>query len=570
MSFLKNMKIGKRLGYGFTVILILSMSITALAIWQLRTVAATTRHLLESPLAKERLIADWYVNLSNGIVRAMAIAKSSDPALVEFFAVDAKKGADESLALKKKIESMLIADEEKALFKRTEEERAVYLSSRSKMNALKAAGKQEESNRVFTESFMPVAQKYAASVREFVDMQRQYLDMTAKNTSAANYASQKVIVTIAAIVLLLGILFAWWITTSITRPLRRAVDATNRVAKGDLTGRIEADAQDETGQLLHALKTMNGNLLKTVGEVRAGTHSIATASSQIAAGNVDLSSRTEEQASSLTETASAMEQLTNTVKQNADNAEQANKLAASASDIASKGGDVVAQVVETMHTIHSSASQIENIITVIDGIAFQTNILALNAAVEAARAGEQGKGFAVVASEVRSLAQRSAAAAKDVKALIDASVATVNTGSSLAKQAGATMQEVVDSVNRVTGIVAEITVASQEQSVGIEQVNQAIVQMDQVTQQNAALVEEAAAATASLQDQASSLTQAVAAFNVGEAQTAAAPAAPSRAPAPSRISAPSRAPAPVRSPAPRRLAVATAQTAQADDDWQEF
>jgi methyl-accepting chemotaxis protein len=298
------------------------------------------------------------------------------------------------------------------------------------------------------------------------------------------------------------------------------VEIACSVANNDLRSEIGATTNDETGRLLNALRTMNEGLSRIVGEVRNSTESISTASGQIAAGNMDLSSRTEQQAGSLEETASSMEELTSTVKQNADNARQANQLAVQASEVAVRGGAVVGEVVQTMESIDASARKIVDIISVIDGIAFQTNILALNAAVEAARAGEQGRGFAVVASEVRNLAQRSAAAAKEIKQLINDSVEKVGAGSKLVEQAGMTMSEVVDSIHRVTNIMGEITTASVEQSAGIEQVNHAIVEMDGVTQQNAALVEEAAAAASALQDQAESLAQAVSIFKLAESPAA--------------------------------------------------
>jgi len=290
------------------------------------------------------------------------------------------------------------------------------------------------------------------------------------------------------------------------------------VAQGDLTQRIEVKSRDETGQLLQALKDMNENLAGIVGDVRSTTESITAAAQQVAAGNADLSQRTEEQASSLEETASSMEELTSTVRQNAENAKQANQLAASASDIAVKGGQAVNDVVHTMSSISTSSKKIADIISVIEGIAFQTNILALNAAVEAARAGEQGRGFAVVATEVRNLAQRSAAAAKEIKTLIGDSVEKVEAGSRQVDQAGATMNEIVGAVKRVTDIMSEIAAASSEQSAGIEQVNQAITQMDEVTQQNAALVEEAAAAAESMQEQANGLYAAVSVFKLDGAR----------------------------------------------------
>ena len=313
---------------------------------------------------------------------------------------------------------------------------------------------------------------------------------------------------------LFALIFGLFLIRGIKSSLAQAVDASNAVAQGDLTQPILVKGKDEIAQLLTSLAAMQHSLVGIVGQVRQGTDTIATASSQIAAGNQDLSSRTEEQASSLEETAASMEELTSTVKQNADNARQANQLAVSASSVAVRGGVVVSQVVQTMSAINTSSKKIVDIIGVIDGIAFQTNILALNAAVEAARAGEQGRGFAVVAAEVRSLAQRSAAAAKEIKTLIDDSVGKVGEGSRQVADAGKTMNEIVDSVKRVTDIMAEITAASQEQTQGIEQINQAITQMDQVTQQNAALVEQAAAAAASLQEQASGLLQVVSVFKL--------------------------------------------------------
>ncbi|WP_136526153.1 methyl-accepting chemotaxis protein [Geomonas ferrireducens] len=369
--------------------------------------------------------------------------------------------------------------------------------------------------------------------------------------------------------------FAWFVARRIKEALDQAIGASRRIASGDLTAHIVVDSKDETGELLASLKEMNEGLAHIVGDVRNGAESIATATEEIAAGNADLSQRTEEQASALEETASSMEELTSTVKQNADNAQAANQLAINASGVAVKGGEVINRVVRTMESITDSSKKISDIIGVIDGIAFQTNILALNAAVEAARAGEQGRGFAVVAAEVRSLAQRSAAAAKEIKSLIEDSVSKVQDGSRLVEEAGRTTQDIVTSIKRVTDIMAEISAASIEQSSGIEQVNTAITQMDDVTQQNAALVEEAAAAAESLEEQAQQLVSVVARFTLEQAQKQAAPPAEKRklTRAAAKPQVQEKKVKPVAASAGGRALEqrpARAAEAEQDDDWKEF
>ena len=392
-----------------------------------------------------------------------------------------------------------------------------------------------------------------------------------KGAYESGRATMLVLVALSA---LTGVIFGILITRSLTRQLggepAYAAEVAGRIAGGDLRTDVQLRAGDDTS-LLFAMKSMRDHLARIVSEVRHGTDAIASASGEIASGNLDLSSRTEEQASSLEETASSMEELTSTVKQNADNARQANVLAQTASTVAGQGGDVVAQVVQTMGSINDSSKKIVDIITVIDGIAFQTNILALNAAVEAARAGEQGRGFAVVAGEVRTLAQRSAAAAKEIKALIGDSVDKVAVGTKLVDQAGSTMAEVVASIQRVTDIMAEISAASQEQTGGIEQINQAISQMDNVTQQNASLVEEAAAASEALQSQAVKLSELVSVFQIDGGAPAATPKRPVRAePVMTALAAPSAKPVlRVVKPAPARAPVKVAATTGADD-WEEF
>jgi len=563
-----NMKIGSRLTFGFGVVLVLAILITMVSLWQLHAVADASREMMKLPVAKERMASDWSNYVVNGITRTTAIAKSTDPSLSEFFASEAAESSRVSVEIMKKLEPSLINQQEKDLYAKVQEVRKAYVSGRDGVMKLKSEDRADEASQMFQSDYLPAAQNYRKLLADFVDMQRQQLDRDAAQIDAIESDSRAQLVLLAVLALVFGLLCAWYLTRGITRPLDTALRAARRVADGDLTGVIEARSKDETGQLLQALKDMNGSLARVVGQVRSGTDTIATASSQIAAGNQDLSSRTEEQASSLEETASSMEELTSTVKQNADNARQANQLAVSASSVAEKGGAVVAQVVDTMGSINASSKKIVDIIGVIDGIAFQTNILALNAAVEAARAGEQGRGFAVVASEVRNLAQRSAAAAKEIKALIDDSVGKVETGAELVNQAGATMQEIVDSVKRVTDIMAEITAASAEQTDGIEQVNQAISQMDQVTQQNAALVEEAAAASESMQEQARQLAEVVRMFRLDGAQARAQTPVQATARAAARPAVGTAVPA-VAAASPRAVRLAP-PAANTQGDWEEF
>ncbi|WP_332858792.1 methyl-accepting chemotaxis protein [Janthinobacterium svalbardensis] len=518
MNLLRNVSIGVRLGLGFAVILLFSLVITGISVWRLHDVATATRTMMEQPLAKERYISDWYSKIDSGIRRTTAIVRSADTSLGPYFAEEAKQSSVVSGELQKKIEALISGPQETELFRQVSEMRKVYLDAREQVSKLKAAGQTEEAEKAFQAVFVPGSTKYQKVIMNMLEHQRASIDATAREIDAVAKTSRNLLLALAALALAFGVVCAWVLTMGIVRPLRTAVDIARKVADGDLTAQIDASAKDETGQLLQALKDMNTSLLNIVGEVRSGTDSIATSSTQIAAGNQDLSSRTEEQAGSLEETASSMEELTSTVKQNADNARQANQLAASAAQVAVKGGEVVAQVVGTMQSINTSSNKIVDIISVIDGIAFQTNILALNAAVEAARAGEQGRGFAVVASEVRNLAQRSASAAKEIKTLIGASVEQVNAGSMLVAQAGSTMNDIVDSVQRVSDIITEITAASSEQSVGIDEINRAIGQMDAVTQQNAALVEESAAAAESMQHQAHNLAQVVSVFKLNGQQ----------------------------------------------------
>jgi methyl-accepting chemotaxis protein len=519
-----NLKIGTRLGGGFGLVLLLMTALILIALTRLAYIGEETAKMVEKDWVKAEAINTVDTMTRANARRTLELFVTEDPArtaAIRARIAENKKAIDDALQT---LSDLIYTDEGKADLATLKEARGLYVASFTKVSRLLADGKRDEAIKAVNGETLPLLDALQGSVKALSTLQKK-LVTTAGTEVIQNIGSTRMTMTVLGLAaVFFGIGFAWWVTRSITRPMNQAVRIAQTVAAGDLTSHIEVSSRDETGQLLQALKDMNESLVRIVAEVRSGTDTIATASSQIASGNLDLSSRTEQQAGSLEETASSMEELTSTVKQNSDNARQANSLAMSASDVAGKGGAVVSQVVDTMGSINESAKKIVDIIGVIDGIAFQTNILALNAAVEAARAGEQGRGFAVVAAEVRSLAQRSAAAAKEIKTLISDSVEKVDAGTKLVDQAGATMNEVVASVKRVTDIIGEITAAGQEQTSGIEQINQAIMQMDEVTQQNASLVEEAAAASEALQDQARNLAQTVSVFKLSGMQATAAAA----------------------------------------------
>jgi methyl-accepting chemotaxis protein len=509
-----NITISRRLSLGFGLLMLLMVAMAGVGISQLAHLNKQMKDVLLDKYPKTVMAGDIIdqLNLVARSVRNVLLLK--DPKQIQS-ENDRIVGAEK--AIQKQLEQLdqqLVDPQSRKLLAQLLIAQKNYLEKRDKVLALVATGSKEVAIDLLISDVRPVQSAYMGAVEQLITQQHAMMQASGDAVEQTYGHASNLLLGMAITGLLLACAIAYAITRSITVPLNRAVAVAQTVAAGDLTSVIDASGKDETALLLDALKTMNDNLQGIVHQVRQGTDTIATASTEIANGNLDLSSRTEQQAGSLEETASAMEELTSTVKQNADNARQANQLAVSASDIARHGGDVVGQVVNTMESINASSKKIVDIISVIDGIAFQTNILALNAAVEAARAGEQGRGFAVVASEVRALAQRSATAAKEIKLLINDSVEKVGNGSKLVEQAGVTMDQVVSSVKRVTDIVSEISAAGREQSNGIEQINQAIVAMDQTTQQNAALVEQAAAAAQSLQDQASGLARVVGIFKL--------------------------------------------------------
>ncbi|WP_232729561.1 methyl-accepting chemotaxis protein [Herbaspirillum huttiense] len=512
-----NLNISTRLAIGFSALIVVIAAIVTLSLARLGDINESLELVVNDRYKKINI-----VNAISGKVDDVAISLRNqlfmtDPAQIENERKNIETLSAENTKLYDELGRLITNPEARAKFDKVTETRKSYAALRKEIDRLATTGEKDTAIKLMLEKMVPLQKQYFGQLDDLSDMQQKLMDKSVADAEVTYTITRNIMLVSGVLAALFAAFIAWTISRSITRPLSRAVEVAETVAAGDLTAVIDAHSTDETGRLLQALAAMNQKLKAIVLEVRRGTDSMVTASTQIATGNLDLSSRTEEQASALEETASSLEQLTSSVKQNADHTRKSSELAGNATQVANQGGQAVKQVVQTMGAINDSSRKIVDIISVIDGIAFQTNILALNAAVEAARAGEQGRGFAVVASEVRGLAQRSATAAKEIKELINDSVNQVSSGTELVAQAGSTMDEVVQSIEQVSHIVGEISAASHEQSDGIEQVNQAIMQMDNTTQQNAALVEEAAAAAQALQDQAQRLLELVSVFRLDDA-----------------------------------------------------
>ena len=535
----------------------------------------------------------WRGATETAVNMVMGGAVTTDAVLAEQYGAKVKEIIGAINKVQEKIVASATAPEEKAALDKVLDARKAVLAATAKTWELKGAGDAVATQQFADREFAPLVTVYLKAQDDFVAVLEKRRDAIRADATSRRIQNAISGIILSMVLLAVGIFLAWRLVHSISDPLNQAVGTIDAIAAGDLTRELSSTRKDEFGHMLRSLSAMSARLRSVVSEVRHGVDSVSSASVEIANGNHDLSARTEQTASNLEETAASMEQLTATVSQSADTARQANQLAGTAAQAAARGGEVVGQVVSSMQQITDSSRKISDIIGTIDGIAFQTNILALNAAVEAARAGEQGRGFAVVASEVRSLAQRSAEAAKEIKTLISASVENVESGSAQVAQAGQSMEEIVSSVQRVSDLIGEITASSTEQRDGIAQVNQAVTHLDQMTQQNAALVEESTAAAASMRDQAQKLAEVVSMFNVG-AVAARAPAAPPPRPAAAAarpVAAPARAavagkpPAPAAArltaskpvaahkpaaagPAPAPAPRATAKGG--DDDWESF
>ena len=513
----KNLGIGGKLWLAVATLVVAMLGIVGLAAWRAGSQQALAEAELKVSDLKLKTAREWAALSEVAMVRSTASNLSADPVVAEAFAKPIADAIARITQLQKQVQELPLTDRDRAQLDKIAALRKDVVGLGERIKAMKADGQILESQTALKEKFLPATLVYMDALREFATLQEE----SGAEVRASIATGRRTTVLIAGVmvlaVLACTMVGAYFLIRAIKQPLDQAIGIASRIAEGDLSTRIDTQRTDEFGQLMRALQTMTGSLARLVSEVRHSTDGISTASSEIATGNQDLSSRTEMTASSLQETASSMEQLTGTVQHSAQSAHQANQLAGTASEAAQRGGAVVSQVVDTMQEIATSSKKIADIIGVIDGIAFQTNILALNAAVEAARAGEQGRGFAVVAGEVRTLAQRSAQAAREIKSLIVTSTDRVDSGAKLVSEAGSAMDEIVSAIQRVTDMMRDISASASEQSDGIVQVNQAVTQLDQMTQQNAALVEQSAAAAESLREQARRLSGAVNVFRLAAA-----------------------------------------------------
>ncbi|MFG6460144.1 methyl-accepting chemotaxis protein [Roseateles sp. DXS20W] len=509
---MQSLRIGTRLALGFGLVLLLLAVAVGLSYQQMSKVGPHIDLLIELQ-RRQDVAQDWRTQTQLNVTRTDAVARAGGSGPVaEFFSPVIKTTSGKITELQESLAKAEDTDKGKALLDTIASSRKAYVDIRNGVFAQLKAGEAEAALQVLEGKMRPASDTYVKAISDMADYQGERVRDSTRGVLEAARRTQVLMVTLCAICLSLGVAAAWLITRSVVRPLRAAIHEAKEVGQGDLSRDIRSDGADETAQLTQTLASMQQSLRHLVGSVRNNADEVSTASAEIAMGSNDLSARTEQQASAIQQTAASMEQLSATVRLNADNAGQADQLAADATEVARQGGEVVGEAVQRMRGIEESSRRIADIIGTIDGIAFQTNILALNAAVEAARAGEQGRGFAVVAGEVRTLAQRSAEAAKEIKTLIGDSVERVEQGSALVNRAGETMQQVVTSIGRVAQIVREISSASREQSTGVSQVGEAISLMDQATQQNAALVEESAAAAESLRHQADALVKLVSTF----------------------------------------------------------
>jgi len=511
----RNMGLAGKLWTAVIAVMVALLGIVGMAGWRAMAQQKMVDVTLKDSDAKLHAANDWAAMSSVAMTRVVASALSSDPYVAQSFAKPITEAVAQISEIQKKLKAMPLTDDDKRQLDKIAELRQTVQATDKVIKALKAEGKLDEARAKAIDTFVPVANSYMDALKTFAAMQERSAQAMREQMSADRRATTGTAAVLVLFVLIGIAIGAHYLIRSIKTPLQEAVTVASHIAQGDLSVRVNTGYGDEFGELMRALQAMTHSLSTLVHDVRESTEGITTASAEIATGNQDLSNRTEQTASSLQETASSMEQLTGTVQQSAQAAQQANQLAGSASDAAQRGGQVVSEVVSTMQDIADSSRKINDIIGVIDGIAFQTNILALNAAVEAARAGEQGRGFAVVAGEVRTLAQRSANAAREIKSLIAASGERVDSGARLVGEAGQAMDEIVSAIQRVTDMMSDISASASEQSDGISQVNQAVLHLDQMTQQNAALVEQSAAAAASMRDQAQRLAAAVNVFRTG-------------------------------------------------------